>query len=75
MAGGGFSFLLLTFQYLVGWGIFNLFISMNSFRLVSFDNYQRRSPFRLLGGRESRPDITYRDGLSADPLGRWHSLT
>jgi hypothetical protein len=43
MAGGGFSFSLLTFQYLVGWGIFNLVISMNSFRLVHIDNYQCRS--------------------------------
>jgi hypothetical protein len=29
MAGGGFVFLLLPFQYLVGWGIFNLVISIN----------------------------------------------
>jgi hypothetical protein len=32
MAGGGFKFLLLTFQYLVGWGIFNWVISMNLWR-------------------------------------------
>jgi hypothetical protein len=43
MANGGFKFLLLTFQYLVGWGIFNLVISKNSFRLVQLENYQRRS--------------------------------
>jgi hypothetical protein len=43
MAGGGFTFLLLTFQYLVGWEIVNLVISMNLFRLVHFENYQRRS--------------------------------
>jgi hypothetical protein len=44
MAGGRFKFLLLTFQYLVGWGIFNLVISMNSFRFQHFENYQRRIP-------------------------------
>jgi hypothetical protein len=44
MAGGGFKFLLLTFQYLVGLGIFNLLISMNSFRLVHIESYQRCSP-------------------------------
>ena len=54
MAGGGFKFLLLTFQYLVGWGIFNLVISMNLFRYQQFENYQRRSPFRLSGGTRSR---------------------
>jgi hypothetical protein len=43
MAGGGFKFLLLTFQYLVGWGIFNLVISINLFRYQQRDNYQRRS--------------------------------
>jgi hypothetical protein len=48
MADGGFKFLLLTFQYLVGWGIINLVISMNSFRLSHIETYQRRSlaPFR-----------------------------
>jgi hypothetical protein len=29
MANGELTFLLLTFQYLVGWGIFSLVISMN----------------------------------------------
>ena len=43
MAGGGFKFLLLTFQYLVGWGIINLVISVNLFRWVHYENYQRRS--------------------------------
>jgi hypothetical protein len=43
MACGGFKFLLLTFQYLVGWGIFNLVISINLFRWVHVANYQRRS--------------------------------
>jgi exosortase/archaeosortase len=48
MAIGGFKFSLLTFQSLVGWGIFNLVISMNLFRFVYIENYQRRSlaPFR-----------------------------
>jgi hypothetical protein len=40
MAGGGFGFLLLTFQYLVGWGLINLVISMNLFRLVQFESFQ-----------------------------------
>jgi hypothetical protein len=43
MACGGFMFLLLPFQYLVGWGIFNLVISMNLFPFVYMENYQRRS--------------------------------
>jgi hypothetical protein len=43
MAGGGFKFLLLTFQYLVGWGIFNLVISTNLFRWVHVANLQCRS--------------------------------
>jgi hypothetical protein len=43
MACGGFSFSLLTFQYLVGWGVFNLVFSVNLFRLVQFDNIQRGS--------------------------------
>jgi hypothetical protein len=43
MACGGFWFLLLAFQYLVGLVKINLIISMNSFRLVHFENYQRRS--------------------------------
>jgi hypothetical protein len=43
MANGGFKFLLLPFQYLVGWEEINLAISKNSFRLVYFENYQRRS--------------------------------
>jgi hypothetical protein len=38
MAYGGFKFLLLTFQYLVGWGIINLVVSIN---------YRRGSPARL----------------------------
>ena len=43
MAGGGFTFLLLTFQYLIGWGIINLVISVNLFRFVYIENYQRRN--------------------------------
>jgi hypothetical protein len=43
MACGKFKFLLLTFQYLVGWGIFNLDISKNLFRWVHVATYQRRS--------------------------------
>jgi hypothetical protein len=43
MAGGGFEFLLLTFRYLVGWGMINLVISINLFRLVQFESYQRGS--------------------------------
>jgi hypothetical protein len=43
MAGGGFTFLLLTFQYLVGWGIINLVIGINLFRFVYFENIQRGS--------------------------------
>ena len=53
MACGGFRFLLLTFQYLVGWGLINLVIRMNLVRLVHIvsqrlmrlwrKNYQRRS--------------------------------
>jgi hypothetical protein len=43
MADGGFKFLLLTFQYLVGWGIFNLVISKNLFRFQHIETYQRRS--------------------------------
>jgi hypothetical protein len=40
MAGGGFRFLLVGFQYLVGWGLFKLVISVNLFRLVYFESYQ-----------------------------------
>jgi hypothetical protein len=43
MAGGGFTFLLLPFQYLVDWEEINLVISMNSFRFQQLENYQRRS--------------------------------
>jgi len=43
MANGGFRFLLLTFQYLVGWVVINLVYRMNSFRYQHFENYQRRS--------------------------------
>jgi hypothetical protein len=43
MAGGGFKFLLLTFQYLVGWGLINLVISINLFCLVHVANLQCRS--------------------------------
>jgi hypothetical protein len=55
IAGGGFRFLLLTFQYLVGWGIINLVISINLLRFVYFvsqrlmrlwrKSYQCGSPF------------------------------
>jgi hypothetical protein len=41
----------------IGFSLNNFFFSMNSFPLVHIDNYQRRSPFRLLGGTRSRPDI------------------
>jgi hypothetical protein len=44
MACGRFKFLLLPFQYLVGWEEINLVISMNLFRFVQIANYQRRSP-------------------------------
>jgi hypothetical protein len=40
MAGGGFRFLLVAFQYLVGWGFINLVLSMNLFRLVYFESYE-----------------------------------
>jgi hypothetical protein len=40
MAGDEFKFLLLTFQYLVGWGIFNLVISMNLFRFQQLAGYR-----------------------------------
>jgi hypothetical protein len=43
MAGGGFVFLLLTFQYLVGWGFINMVFSVNLFRFQQFESYQRRS--------------------------------
>jgi hypothetical protein len=43
MAGGGFEFLLLTFQYLVGWGIINLVISKDLVRWVHVANLQCRS--------------------------------
>jgi hypothetical protein len=43
MANGGVKFLLLTFQYLVGWGIFNWVISENLFRWLHIESYQRRS--------------------------------
>jgi hypothetical protein len=43
MADGGFKFLLLTFQCLVGWEIFNLVISKNFFSRVHVAYYQRRS--------------------------------
>jgi hypothetical protein len=43
MADGGFKFLLLTFQFLVGWEEINLVISLNSFRFKQLETYQRRS--------------------------------
>jgi hypothetical protein len=43
LANGGLTFLLLPFQYLVGWEKINLAISMNSFRLMHIEIYQRRS--------------------------------
>jgi hypothetical protein len=43
IADGGLTFLLFTFQYLVGWRIFNLVFSVNLFRLVYFESYQRGS--------------------------------
>jgi hypothetical protein len=43
MANGGLGFLLLPFQYLVGWEEINLPISMNSFLWLHYDTYQRRS--------------------------------
>jgi uncharacterized membrane protein len=44
MANGGLTFLLLTFQYLVGWEIFNLVISKNLVRWMHVAGYQCRSP-------------------------------
>jgi hypothetical protein len=38
-ANGGLTFLLLPFEYLVGWGIINLVFSMNSFRYQQLENY------------------------------------
>jgi hypothetical protein len=49
MANGGFKFLLLTFQNLVGWGILNLVINMNLFRFVHFENYHL--PAEVLSAR------------------------
>jgi hypothetical protein len=43
MANGGLTFLLLNFQYLVGLVQINLDMSLNSFRLVYFESYQRGS--------------------------------
>jgi hypothetical protein len=43
MANGGLTFLLLPFQYFVGWGLINLAISMNLFRFVYIESIQRRS--------------------------------
>jgi len=43
MANGGLTFLLLPFQYLVGWEEINLVISMNLFRLVQIESWSRRS--------------------------------
>ena len=43
MANGGLTFLLLPFQYLVGWEGINLVISVNSFRYQQIKSYQRRS--------------------------------
>jgi len=44
MANGGLTFLLLSFQYLVGWRLINLVYRKNSFRYQQLENYQRRSP-------------------------------
>jgi hypothetical protein len=46
MANGGFRFLLLTFQYLVGSGIFNMVINMNSFRFVYIVRQRRMRLWR-----------------------------
>jgi hypothetical protein len=43
MAGGGFEFLLLTFQCLVGWGLNNLVISVNLFRYQHVESFRWRS--------------------------------
>jgi hypothetical protein len=43
MANGGFRFLLLPFQYLVGWEKINLVISVNLFRWVQVESWSRRS--------------------------------
>jgi hypothetical protein len=43
MANGGLTFLLLPFQYFVGWEEVNLAISMNLFRFQQLETYQRRS--------------------------------
>jgi hypothetical protein len=50
MAGGGFRFLLVTFQYFVGRGVIKLVFSMNLFRLVYFESYQCGSLAPSLGG-------------------------
>jgi hypothetical protein len=43
MANGGLTFLLLTFQYLVGWRFIKLVFSVNLFRLVRFESWSRGS--------------------------------
>jgi len=38
----------------IGFSLNNFFFSMNSLRWLHVETYQRRSPFRLLGGMRSR---------------------
>jgi hypothetical protein len=76
MAGGGFVFLLLPFQYLVGWGIINLVISINLFlfstlcepeaQAQKFGVPRSGSPFAK---SRSRFDVVYRNGINRHPLG------
>jgi len=43
MAIGGFKFLLLTFQCLVGLAVINLVYRMNLFRYQQFESYHLRA--------------------------------
>jgi hypothetical protein len=43
MADGGFRFLLVAFQYLVGWGLINSVISMNLFSYQQIESIRWRS--------------------------------
>ncbi|MGA3286118.1 MAG: hypothetical protein ABSD46_01685 [Bacteroidota bacterium] len=55
MADGGLTFSLLTFQYLVGWGKFNLVFSMNLFRLVYYESMVCGSPIPHKRDRDRVP--------------------
>jgi hypothetical protein len=43
IASGGLWFLLLPFQYLIGWGLIKMVFSVNLFRYQQFESYQRGS--------------------------------